>query len=79
MEENNRIVKNLSINVENLNKGLEDEITLRKNIQTELDKNLADKINGKFQVLKGMLWLSTALLPGVAALIIAWLAGILDL
>ena len=85
LEENNRIVNNLSTNVaelregiDGLRQGLKEEIDLRKNVQIELDKKLEDsanKINDKFKFLKGALWLATAFSSVIVAAFIAWLAG----
>jgi len=45
LEENSRIVKEFSNSVQQLNEGLKAEVNLRKNIQIELDKKLAENTN----------------------------------
>ena len=81
LEENNRIVKELSNSVQQLNEGLKAEVDLRKNIQIELDKKLAEntnEINNKLKFVKGALWLATAFASVVVTLLITWIGGWLN-
>jgi len=81
LEENSRIVKALSNSVQQLNEGLKAEVDLRKNIQIELDKKLAEntnEINNKLKFVKGALWLATAFASVVVTLLITWIGGWLN-
>jgi deoxycytidine triphosphate deaminase len=81
LEENNMIVKTLSNSVQQVNEGLDKEILLRQNMQSDLDKRITDSENAiskKLSFVKGTVWLATALGAGLLTLLITWLGGWLN-
>jgi hypothetical protein len=82
LEENNRIVKTLSNSVQLLSEGLKSEVILRQDMQSDLDKKLADnanEINSKINFIRGAVWLATALGAAVVTLLITWIGGWLNI
>lgn len=71
-------VKELKLEVSNLKDGLQDEIMLRKDMRSDLDKQIelvTKSVDKKLIFLKGALWTLSALVGVLATLLTCWANG----
>ena len=71
-------VKELKLEVSNLKDGLQDEITLRKDMRSDLDKQIelvTKSVDKKLIFLKGALWTLSALVGVLVTLLTCWANG----
>jgi dUTPase len=78
IDENNIQIEKLGNKIDALVSGLNQEVVLRKELEADLKKDLAEsskEINDKIKFLKGALWLATALGGIAVTIFVTWLCG----